>query len=54
MARNIGIYLFDEIEVLDLGEPFEEFSKVCKILRWALSRASFRPKNISCNQWRFL
>jgi transcriptional regulator GlxA family with amidase domain len=25
MTRNIGIYIFDEIEVLDLGGPFEVF-----------------------------
>jgi transcriptional regulator GlxA family with amidase domain len=26
MTRNVGIYVFDEIEVLDLGGPFEVFS----------------------------
>lgn len=26
MTRNVGIYIFDEIEVLDLGGPFEVFS----------------------------
>ena len=25
MTRNVGIYIFDEIEVLDLGGPFEVF-----------------------------
>ena len=29
MTRNVGIYLFDEIEVLDLGGPFEVFSTSC-------------------------
>ena len=26
MTRTVDIYLFDEIEALDLGEPFEGFS----------------------------
>lgn len=26
MTRNVGIYIFDNIEVLDLGGPFEVFS----------------------------
>lgn len=28
---NVGIYLFDEIEVLDLGGPFEVFSTASRM-----------------------
>ena len=31
MNRNVGIYLFDEIEVLDLGGPFEVFSTASRM-----------------------
>ena len=31
MTRNVGIYLFDEIEVLDLGGPFEVFSTASRM-----------------------
>ena len=31
MTRNVGIYVFDEIEVLDLGGPFEVFSTASRI-----------------------
>jgi transcriptional regulator GlxA family with amidase domain len=31
MARNVGIYIFDEIEVLDLGGPFEVFSTASRM-----------------------
>src|SRR6478609_8430815 len=31
MTRNIGIYLFDDIEVLDLGGPFEVFSTATRM-----------------------
>jgi transcriptional regulator GlxA family with amidase domain len=31
MTRNVGIYIFDEIEVLDLGGPFEVFSTASRL-----------------------
>ena len=31
MTRNIGIYIFDEMEVLDLGGPFEVFSTASRM-----------------------
>jgi len=31
MTRNIGIYIFDDIEVLDLGGPFEVFSTASRM-----------------------
>lgn len=31
MARRIGIYIYDEIEVLDLGGPFEVFSTATRM-----------------------
>jgi transcriptional regulator GlxA family with amidase domain len=31
MTRNVGIYIFDEIEVLDLGGPFEVFSTAARM-----------------------
>ena len=30
-TRNVGIYIFDEIEVLDLGGPFEVFSTASRM-----------------------
>ena len=30
-TRAIGLYIFDEIEVLDLGVPFEVFSAASRI-----------------------
>ncbi len=31
MTRNVAIYIFDEIEVLDLGGPFEVFSTASRM-----------------------
>ena len=31
MTRTVGIYIFDEIEVLDLGGPFEVFSTAARM-----------------------
>ena len=31
MTRNVGIYIFDEVEVLDLGGPFEVFSAASRM-----------------------
>ena len=31
MTRHVGIYIFDEIEVLDLGGPFEVFSTASRM-----------------------
>jgi transcriptional regulator GlxA family with amidase domain len=31
MTRNVGIFIFDEIEVLDLGGPFEVFSVASRV-----------------------
>jgi transcriptional regulator GlxA family with amidase domain len=31
MTRNVGIFIFDEIEVLDLGGPFEVFSTASRV-----------------------
>lgn len=31
MTRTVGIYIFDEIEVLDLGGPFEVFSTATRM-----------------------
>lgn len=38
MTRNVGIYIFDEIEVLDLGGPFEVFSTASRMIGAAESR----------------
>ena len=29
--RNVGIYLFDEVEVLDFAAPFEVFSTASRV-----------------------
>src|SRR5262245_5248101 len=31
MTRNIGIYIYDDVEVLDLGGPFEVFSTASRM-----------------------
>jgi len=31
MTRNVGIYIYDEVEVLDLGGPFEVFSTASRM-----------------------
>jgi len=31
MTRNVGIYIYDEVEVLDLGGPFEVFSTAARM-----------------------
>ena len=31
MTRNVGIYLYDDVEVLDLGGPFEVFSTASRM-----------------------
>ena len=42
MTRNVGIYIYDEVEVLDLGGPFEVFSTASRMkARW--SPDSARP-----------
>ena len=54
MTRNVGIYIYDEVEVLDLGGPFEVFSTASRMKavggdlladRWgpSLSLAPFHP-----------
>jgi transcriptional regulator GlxA family with amidase domain len=42
MTRNVGIYIFDEIEVLDLGGPFEVFSTASR-MKARLSPGSDKP-----------
>jgi transcriptional regulator GlxA family with amidase domain len=42
MTRNVGIYIFDEIEVLDLGGPFEVFSTASR-MKPRLLPGSARP-----------
>ena len=42
MTRNVGIYIFDEIEVLDLGGPFEVFSTASR-MKARLSPGSAKP-----------
>jgi transcriptional regulator GlxA family with amidase domain len=42
MTRNVGIYLFDEIEVLDLGGPFEVFSTASR-MRVRLNPGAAKP-----------
>jgi transcriptional regulator GlxA family with amidase domain len=42
MTRNVGIYIFDEVEVLDLGGPFEVFSTASR-MKPRLSPGSDRP-----------
>jgi putative intracellular protease/amidase len=39
MIRRVAIYIFDEIEVLDLGGPFEVFSTASR-MKARLSPAS--------------
>ena len=31
MTRHVGLYIFDEVEVLDLGGPFEAFSTASRM-----------------------
>jgi transcriptional regulator GlxA family with amidase domain len=42
MIRSVGIYIFDEVEVLDLGGPFEVFSTASR-MKPRLSPGSDRP-----------
>lgn len=42
MALRVGIYLFDEIEVLDLGGPFEVFSTASR-MKGRLSPGAAKP-----------
>jgi transcriptional regulator GlxA family with amidase domain len=42
MPRSVAIYLFDEIEVLDLGGPFEVFSTASR-MKARLSPGSGKP-----------
>jgi transcriptional regulator GlxA family with amidase domain len=42
MTRNVGIYIFDEIEVLDLGGPFEVFSTASR-MKARLSPGATKP-----------
>src|SRR5262245_40799379 len=31
MARSVGIFIFDDVEVLDFAGPFEVFSVACRV-----------------------
>jgi transcriptional regulator GlxA family with amidase domain len=31
MSRNVGIFIFDDVEVLDFAGPFEVFSVACRV-----------------------
>ena len=42
MTRNIGIYIYEEVEVLDLGGPFEVFSTASR-MKARLSPGSAKP-----------
>jgi len=42
MTRNVGIYIFDEVEVLDLGGPFEVFSTASR-MKTRLAPGAARP-----------
>ena len=42
MTRNVGIYIYDEIEVLDLGGPFEVFSTASR-MKARLNPGSSKP-----------
>jgi transcriptional regulator GlxA family with amidase domain len=42
MTRNVGIYIFDEVEVLDLGGPFEVFSTASR-MKARLQPGAARP-----------
>ena len=42
MTRTVGIYIFDEIEVLDLGGPFEVFSTASR-MKARLSSGAAKP-----------
>lgn len=42
MTRNVGIYIFDEVEVLDFGGPFEVFSTASR-MKPRLSPGSEKP-----------
>jgi transcriptional regulator GlxA family with amidase domain len=45
MTRNVGIYIFDEIEVLDLGGPFEVFSTASR-MKARLNPGAAKPFNV--------
>lgn len=45
MSRNIGIYLFPEIEALDFAGPFEVFTTACRVNR-RLDPAAQAPFNV--------
>ena len=42
MTRKVGIYIYDEVEVLDLGGPFEVFSTATR-MKARLSPGTARP-----------
>jgi transcriptional regulator GlxA family with amidase domain len=42
MTRNVGIYIYDEVEVLDLGGPFEVFATASR-MKARLAPESARP-----------
>ena len=39
MNRNVGVYIFDEVEVLDFAGPFEVFSTASRV------KARIEPKS---------
>lgn len=47
MARTVGIFVFDRIEVLDLGGPFEVFSVANRLALRAGREAPFRVRTVS-------
>jgi transcriptional regulator GlxA family with amidase domain len=45
MTRNVGIYIFDEVEVLDFAGPFEVFSTASRV-KARIEPKSSRPFNV--------
>jgi transcriptional regulator GlxA family with amidase domain len=45
MTRNVGIFLFDDVEVLDFAGPFEVFSTASRV-KQRLEPASPKPFNV--------
>jgi transcriptional regulator GlxA family with amidase domain len=45
MTRNVGIYIFDEVEVLDFAGPFEVFSTASRV-KLRIEPKSPRPFNV--------
>jgi len=49
MALQVGIYLFDEVEVLDFAGPFEVFSTAARLIQRDGGNAPFEVRMLAAN-----